>query len=97
MNRESLYFKGPEDQPTFAEDENLPAFPLPTLEDTLERYYESLKPFGTEEELQNSRQIIKRFQESVGPKLHQRIVDRTKWTKNWVSLVGSRAIKLIKI
>lgn len=86
MNRASLYFKGPEDRPTFAEDENLPAFPLPNLEDTLKRYYESLKPFGTEEELKNSREIIRRFQTGVGPKLHQRIVERTKWTKNWVSL-----------
>lgn len=80
-----MYFKGPEDPPTFAEDENVPALPLPDLNDTLDRYYESLIPFGTEEELRKSREIIERFRKGVGPKLHQRIVERTKFTKNWVS------------
>lgn len=85
MDRQSLYFKGPEDPPTFSMDESMPDFPLPELNETLDRYYESLLPFGTEEELRNSRQIIQRFREGVGPKLHQRIVEKKKTTKNWVS------------
>lgn len=85
MDRQSLFFKGPNDPPTFAMDETMPDFPLPDLDSTLDRYYESLLPFGTPEELAKSREIIRRFKEGVGPKLHQRIVDRTKVTKNWVS------------
>lgn len=85
MDRQSLYFKGPEDPPTFAEDENLPALPLPELNDTLDRYYSSLLPFGSDEELKNTREILRRFREGTGPKLHQRIVDRAKVDKNWVS------------
>lgn len=85
MDRQSLFFKGPEDPPTFSQDDYMPDFPLPDLDATLDRYYQSLLPFGTEEELRNSREIIRRFKEGVGPKLHQRIVDRTKVTKNWVS------------
>lgn len=88
MDRASLFFKGPEDPPTFAMDETMPDFPLPDLDSTLDRYYQSLIPFGTEEELAKSREIIKRFREGVGPILHQQIVDRTKVTKNWVSCVS---------
>lgn len=85
MDRASLFFKGPDDPPTFSCDEAMPDFPLPDLDGTLERYYQSLLPFGSEDELRNSREIIQRFKEGVGPMLHQRIVDRTKVTKNWVS------------
>lgn len=86
MDRKSLFFRGPSDPPTFSEDEKLPSLPLPKLDETLERYYRSLIPFGTEEELKNSREIIQRFKDSgVAKKLHQRIVERTKVTKNWVS------------
>lgn len=90
MDRQSLYFKGPDDPPTFAEDENLPALPLPELNDTLDRYYSSLLPFGSDEELKNTREILRRFREGTGPKLHQRIVDRAKVDKNWVSGVECR-------
>lgn len=94
MDRKSLFFKGPEDPPTFSQDESMPDFPLPDLDGTLERYYESLLPFGTDEELRNSREIIRRFKEGVGPKLHQRIVDRAKVNKNWVSDHVDRVAKI---
>lgn len=85
MDRASLYYKGPEDPPTFSMDETMPSFPLPDLNATLERYYQSLIPFGTEDELRNSREIIQRFKTGVGQELHQRIVEKAKGTKNWVS------------
>lgn len=69
---------------TFAKDELMPNLPLPRLEDTLERYYETLKPFGTEEELKNSRKIIEDFKKGVGKDLHRVVVEKAKNTKNWV-------------
>lgn len=50
----------------------------------MERYFESLKPFGTADELKNSRKIIDDFKIGVGKKLHAILVERTKTEKNWV-------------
>lgn len=84
-----IYFRdlsqGAADPPTFAEDENRPALPLPRLSDTMDRYYQSLVPFGTKEELARSRQIIERFRAGVGPKLQEILEQRAKVEKNWVS------------
>lgn len=85
MNRESIYFL-PENAPkTFSRDDTLEPLPLPSLEDTLERYYQSLLPFGTEEELKNSRGIIENFKNGIGKKLHSLLEQRAKKEKNWVS------------
>ncbi|XP_055618066.1 peroxisomal carnitine O-octanoyltransferase [Toxorhynchites rutilus septentrionalis] len=86
MNRESIYHL-PEGskETTFCYDETLPALPLPKLEDTLERYFESLKPFGTREELNASRKIIDDFRNGVGGKLHAMLAEKAKNEKNWVA------------
>lgn len=84
MDRNSIFVL-PEDAPaTFDKDDSLPHLPLPKLEETLERYYESLKPFGTKEELKISRKIIDEFKKGEGKKLHALIETKAKETKNWV-------------
>ncbi|CRL04763.1 CLUMA_CG017823, isoform A [Clunio marinus] len=84
MSRE-LYFHLPDDAPsTFSRDEHLENLPLPPLEDTLRRYYRSLLPFGTEDELKRSREIIKNFQEHVGQNLHKTLKKKAEKEKNWV-------------
>ncbi|XP_065094923.1 peroxisomal carnitine O-octanoyltransferase [Ochlerotatus camptorhynchus] len=85
MNRDSIYHL-PEGskETTFCYDESLPALPLPKLEDTLKRYFESLKPFGTDEELKTSIQIIEKFRMGVGAKLHRMLDEKAQHEKNWV-------------
>jgi carnitine O-octanoyltransferase len=84
MNRENIYIL-PEDAPsTFSRDENLDPLPLPSLEDTMNRYYDSLKPFGTEDELKESLKLINEFKNGIGKKLQNILVDRTVKHKNWV-------------
>ncbi|XP_037910249.1 peroxisomal carnitine O-octanoyltransferase [Hermetia illucens] len=84
LSRKDIYWAQEGEPKTFDCDEGLPPLPLPKLEDTLERYYETLKPFGTKEELANSRRIIDEFKNGIGKKLHQIIEDKTKKEKNWV-------------
>lgn len=85
MTSRDLLFLQPENEPnTFAKDNLLPNLPLPNLSDTLDRYYESLKPFGNAEELANSRRIIEKFKNGIGKELHSVLLERTKIHRNWV-------------
>lgn len=69
---------------TFENDERLDKLPLPKLEDSLERYYKNLIPFGSEEELKNSRRIIDEFKNGVGKKLQKLLERRAAESRNWV-------------
>ncbi len=82
--RDQLFLKSEHEPKTFDKDHLLPNLPLPSLSDTLERYYESLKPFGNAEQLANSRRIIENFKNGIGQKLHSILVDRAKTHRNWV-------------
>ncbi|KAG5674265.1 hypothetical protein PVAND_004245 [Polypedilum vanderplanki] len=84
MSRETFFFL-PEDAPsTFSHDENLENLPLPKLEDTLERYYRNLLPFGNEVELENSRKIIEEFKNGIGKKLQKMLEEKASKERNWV-------------
>lgn len=86
MNRDGIYHL-PEGskETTFCYDDSLPALPLPKLEHTLKRYLESLKPFGTAEELEASKKVIEEFRTGIGGKLHALLEEKAKHEKNWVS------------
>ncbi|XP_035777858.1 peroxisomal carnitine O-octanoyltransferase-like [Anopheles albimanus] len=85
MNRETIYFlEEGSTESTFCYDENLPRLPLPPLDHTLKRYLESLKPFGTADELENSKKIIETFRVGVGAKLQKLLEQRAVKEKNWV-------------
>lgn len=84
MNRESIYFL-PDGAPgTFDNDEKLASLPLPSLEDTLERYYRNLLPFATDQELAKTKLIIEDFKNGAGKKLHKILAEKARKEKNWV-------------
>ncbi|XP_055676749.1 peroxisomal carnitine O-octanoyltransferase [Lutzomyia longipalpis] len=86
LQRRDLIFVCSEGDPsTFEQDELAPALPLPTLADTMERYYDSLKPFGTEEELKASRKTIEDFKVGIGKKLQEILEKKAQSEKNWVA------------
>lgn len=87
MNLESIYHLSDGAPSTFAQDEELPALPLPTLADSIERYYEAIQPFGNKEELANTRRLLEDFKNGIGKKLHQMLKEKAKSEKNWVSLI----------
>lgn len=84
MNRSNIYFLSEGEKSTFTFDETLPALPLPDLEDTLNRYYESLKPFGSPDDLRNSQSVIDDFRLGVGSRLHKALKERAGKQKNWL-------------
>ena len=90
MNRELFYYL-PEGAPsTFSRDESLEKLLLPKLEESLERYYRNLLPFGNEEELRNSRSVINDFKNGDGKKLQKLLEEKAAKEKNWVCLKMSK-------
>jgi hypothetical protein len=85
MSREKFYFL-PKDAPkTFSRDEGLEKLPLPKLEESLDRYYRNLLPFGDNSELENSRKVIQEFKNGIGKKLHKMLEEKASKEKNWVN------------
>ncbi|XP_048116561.1 peroxisomal carnitine O-octanoyltransferase [Alosa alosa] len=69
---------------TFQYQSTLPPLPVPSLEGTLSKYLESVRPFTTEEEFKNTAAIVKQFGDGVGHDLHQRLLQRAKSRRNWL-------------
>lgn len=65
--------------------QNLPAYPVPKLEQTLQRYLDSVEPFLNEQELKTTKEVIKKFGSGVGQKLQDLLVQKAKNTNNWLS------------
>jgi len=72
---------------TFSVQYNLPKLPVPPLEQTLNRYLETLQPILTDDQMQNTKQIVESFKVKEGPKLQQLLEEKAKDpdTVNWLS------------
>ncbi|XP_036037546.1 peroxisomal carnitine O-octanoyltransferase isoform X2 [Onychomys torridus] len=69
---------------TFQYQDSLPPLPVPSLEESLKKYLESVKPFANEEEYKKTEEIVQKFQNGVGEKLHQKLLERAKGKRNWL-------------
>jgi carnitine O-octanoyltransferase len=95
MSREAFFFL-PEGAPsTFTRDESLEKLPLPKLEDTLKRYYRNLLPYGSEDDLKNSRKLIEEFKNGVGKTLQKMLEEKASKERNWVNFTN--ALERLKI
>lgn len=69
---------------TFQYQSTLPPLPVPSLEVTLNKYLDSVRPFTTEDEFKNTAAIVKQFGEGIGLHLHQKLLQRAKSRRNWL-------------
>ncbi|KAF5927849.1 hypothetical protein HPG69_000755 [Diceros bicornis minor] len=69
---------------TFQYQDSLPSLPVPSLEESLKKYLESVKPFANEKEYKKTEEIVKKFQNGIGRELHQKLLERAKGKKNWL-------------
>ncbi|XP_066096540.1 peroxisomal carnitine O-octanoyltransferase [Saccopteryx bilineata] len=69
---------------TFQYQDSLPSLPVPLLEESLQKYLESVKPFANEEEYKKTEEIVQKFQNGIGEKLHQKLLERAKGKRNWL-------------
>ncbi len=70
--------------PTFSVDDYLPSLPLPSLAKTLDKYLESVKPFLSQEEFNNTQKVVNEFAKRDGKTLHELLEQRAKNHRNWV-------------
>ncbi|XP_068942217.1 peroxisomal carnitine O-octanoyltransferase [Petaurus breviceps papuanus] len=69
---------------TFQYQDSLPSLPVPSLDESLKKYLESVKPFANEEEYKQTEEIVRKFQNGIGEKLHQKLLEKAKGKRNWV-------------
>ncbi|XP_006211928.1 peroxisomal carnitine O-octanoyltransferase [Vicugna pacos] len=69
---------------TFQYQDSLPSLPVPSLEESLKKYLESVKPFANEEEYKKTEAIVQKFQNGIGKTLQQKLLERAKEKRNWL-------------
>ncbi|XP_042346108.1 peroxisomal carnitine O-octanoyltransferase isoform X1 [Plectropomus leopardus] len=69
---------------TFQYQSSLPSLPVPSLETSLSKYLNAVRPFASEEEFKVTEDIVKKFQEGVGKELHQKLLQRARTKRNWL-------------
>ncbi|XP_056617663.1 peroxisomal carnitine O-octanoyltransferase [Triplophysa dalaica] len=69
---------------TFQYQDSLPPLPVPSLQGTLSKYLDAVRPFGSNKEFEATTAIVKRFEEGIGKHLHQKLLQRAKSRRNWL-------------
>ncbi|CAL8247207.1 unnamed protein product [Lota lota] len=69
---------------TFQYQNSLPALPVPSLEGSLSKYLDAVRPFATEQEYKATVENVKRFKEGVGQVLQQKLLHRARTKRNWL-------------
>ncbi|XP_008321295.1 peroxisomal carnitine O-octanoyltransferase isoform X1 [Cynoglossus semilaevis] len=69
---------------TFQHQSVLPPLPVPSLESSLNKYLEAVRPFASENEFRATVDVVRKFQEGVGRELHQKLLQRAKTKRNWL-------------
>lgn len=65
--------------------QKLPKLPIPTLQDTLNKYLKSVKPFLNLDELKNTEDVIKQFGTENGFALQEYLIYKAEKLENWLS------------
>ncbi|RWS08099.1 peroxisomal carnitine O-octanoyltransferase-like protein [Dinothrombium tinctorium] len=80
--RDQLYVS--ESNKTFENDETLPSLPIPSLHNTLDLYLDTVRPVVDNAEFAATEEIVKKFENGIGQKLHQKLVQRAQGKRNWL-------------
>ncbi|XP_052246538.1 peroxisomal carnitine O-octanoyltransferase-like isoform X2 [Dreissena polymorpha] len=69
---------------TFQYDSSLPSLPVPSLQHTLDRYLDSVRPHVTDAEFRQTEFLVQQFASGVGKDLHKQLVERANKHRNWL-------------
>ncbi|XP_003743510.1 peroxisomal carnitine O-octanoyltransferase [Galendromus occidentalis] len=83
LQRERLYVST-DGSSTFENDESQAPLPVPSLQRTLNRYLDSVKPFVTENEFAKTEELGRRFENGVGRQLQEQLLKRANDHRNWL-------------
>lgn len=65
--------------------DNLPHFPLPRLEDTLQKYLKSVQPLLSADKFKKTSAIVEDFQRGIGAQLHDLLQFKAERSENWLA------------
>ncbi|XP_013415790.1 carnitine O-acetyltransferase [Lingula anatina] len=65
--------------------QQLPRLPVPSLEQTLDKYLKSVRPLLSDEEYDQTRHIVADFSKNPGPKLQDLLLKKAQSTDNWLA------------
>ncbi|XP_060104426.1 peroxisomal carnitine O-octanoyltransferase [Heteronotia binoei] len=83
MNMENQVTDTSEER-TFQYQRTLPSLPVPSLDESLKKYLDSVKSFLNQEEYQRTESIVKAFENGIGKELQQKLLERAKVKRNWL-------------
>ncbi|KAK6490777.1 peroxisomal carnitine O-octanoyltransferase [Huso huso] len=69
---------------TFQYQSSLPPLPVPSLEESLQKYLDAVKPFSSKEDFKKTSELVKGFGEGIGKELHQKLLKRARVKRNWL-------------
>ncbi|XP_069504492.1 peroxisomal carnitine O-octanoyltransferase isoform X2 [Ambystoma mexicanum] len=80
---ENHVFESSEER-TFQYQSTLPPLPVPSLDESLKKYLDAVKPFLNQEDYQRTYEISKKFENGIGKELHQKLQERARTKRNWL-------------
>uniref|UniRef100_A0ABM0MVN2 Peroxisomal carnitine O-octanoyltransferase-like n=1 Tax=Saccoglossus kowalevskii TaxID=10224 RepID=A0ABM0MVN2_SACKO len=69
---------------TFQYQDNLPPLPVPPLDQTLDKYLQSVKPLVKDEDYKKTEKLVKEFGDGSGRQLQQQLLEKAKHSRNWL-------------
>ncbi|KAG7282172.1 hypothetical protein CRUP_034919 [Coryphaenoides rupestris] len=69
---------------TFQYQDSLPPLPVPSLEGSLAKYLDAVRPFATQQEYEATVENVRNFKEGIGQVLHQKLLHRARTKRNWL-------------
>ena len=75
-----------------AKQDSLPPLPVPPLQQTMDKYLLAIKPLVDEEDFEYTQDLVKDFlkPQGDGEMLHNKLLQKAKEEKNWVSNLPER-------
>lgn len=85
--------------PMWRHQDNVPRFPLPALNDTLDRFLQVLKPLLTPEEHSAYAKKVEEFRHKEGPWLHKKLevfvfVSALTSVRTWTKMLQTTGLKV---
>ena len=72
---------------TLAFENSLPAWPVPTLQQTMEKFLTSVKPVLTDQQYLKTKEVVREFSKpgGTGEKLQQRLINNRNKLDSWLA------------
>ena len=81
----SLHVKIPSGGVTFAQQQSLKKLPIPPLDETLNKFLnQTVKPFLSEKEWEDTRDAVENFKKGEGPQLHAALKEYEKTRNSYI-------------